>query len=132
MENSQQLNGEDILRSIREDSSKRRAEPIEFFKKFLSDIWMDNSEEQAIQQWEVKVNQFPWYAEDALYCLSTVIDNPPPNLIELMEEYGWIVLYHEPDDSGNETRYTYEDYLEWLKHIKSKFRAIYDAAPSNL
>ncbi len=125
-------NGEALLRSIREDSKQRRTTPIEFFKQFLSDIWIDNTQEEAMQQWTVKVQQFPWYADDALYCLEKVIENPPDNLIDLMEEYGWIIMYHEPDELGNETPYTYEEYLEYLKQMRDKFRKIYDSAPSSI
>ena len=128
MSKSDWFDGEKILQSIKEDSRKRRAAPLEFFQQFLCDIWMDNTEEEAMDQWEVKVKQGPWYAEDALYCMDAVIANPPENLVEILENEGWIILYHNCDQP-DERPYTDEEHYEWLKQMRDEFRAIYDNAP---
>ena len=122
------LSGENIYESIKTTSRQRRIAPLEFFKEFLSDIWMDNTEEEAFQQWRVKVEHYPWYADDALYCLDAVIANPPDNLVEIMQQHGWIMLYHESEDSVEP--YAFDEYLEWLKQMRDRFRAIYDSAPA--
>jgi hypothetical protein len=132
MENQNFLDGRKIFAQIKEKSNANRASPLECFCEFLQHIWMDNSEQEALRQWKVKVEHFPWYADDALHCMDVVITNPPENLVELIEEYGWIILTHEPDESGDEAPYTYEEYLEWLKQMRDKFKAVYDAVPSEL
>ena len=125
MSNPDWLDGEKILQSIKEDSRKRRAAPLETFIDFLRAIWMDNTDEEALFQWKKSVDQSPLYAEDALYCIDAVIANPPENLVEIMENQGWIILsrnYDQPD----ERPYTDEEYYEWLKQMRDEFRAIYD------
>ncbi|HYH05358.1 MAG TPA: hypothetical protein VEC37_19870, partial [Bacillota bacterium] len=127
MSNENWFNGENILKNIKEDSKKRRANPLACFCDFLEAIWMDNTAEEALFQWKVKVEQFPWYADDALYCINEVTNNPPLNLIELMQKHGWLYLCHQ--ESPNEEPFTYEEYLEWLKKLHDQYQAIYDNAP---
>lgn len=118
--------GRELLDAIRETSRQRLAAPLEFFKEFLREIWMDNSPEEALAQWRVKVEQFPWYATDALTCLDAIIADPPSNLVEIMQQDGWIMLYHE---SATEVQpYTFEEYLEWLRQMRDEFQMVYDAA----
>ncbi len=131
MANLNYLGDENILEQIEETSNRRRNAPLEFFCEFLDEIWKDNTEEEALQQWKAKVEYFPWYADDALFCLDAIIQNPPANLIELMQEHGWLMLYHEPDEAGEELPYTFEEYLDWLKKMRSEYALIYDNASIN-
>lgn len=130
MPDHDELSGEKILESIRADSAQRRSAPLEGFREFLRAIWMDNTEEEALRQWQVKVDQFPWWADDALFSLDWVIANPPKNLVDLMQEHGWLLLHHEPDSSGDEREYSREEYLGWLKEMTERFRRIYEKAAS--
>ncbi len=106
------------------DSEKRRENPLVFFIEFLEAIWMDNTEEEAIYQWEVKVKHFPWYASDALYCIEAVIANPPNDLIDILENHGWIGLYDETPDEIKP--YSFDETLNWLKKMHDKFRRVYE------
>ncbi|MGL5830392.1 MAG: hypothetical protein ACRC0L_12605 [Angustibacter sp.] len=38
-----------------------------------------------------------------------VIDNPPEDLIEIMQRDGWIGLFHEDG-----TSYSFDEHVEWL------------------
>lgn len=122
--------GNSVLRSIQADSRKRRAEPYSFFRTFLRDIWQDNTKEEAYAQWRTKVEQAPWYADDALYCINAVLDNPPEDLVEMMFQDGWIALYHESSDPEVEEPYTLEEYVDWLTTMRNDFQTIYDTYPS--
>lgn len=130
MDNNDWQDGENMLKRIEKKSKERRDKPLDFFCDFLSSIWMDNTPEEALVQWKVKVEQFPWYADDALYCINAVIDNPPDNLVALMDEHGWLYLCHE--DTPEETPFTYDEYLEWLKQLSKQYQEIYDSAPKEI
>jgi hypothetical protein len=115
------------LSILEKDSRSRRAAPLKTFVDFLERIWMDNTEEEALFQWQRMVKNFPLYASDYLYCIDVVIANPPENLVEIMEDRGWLILsynYDQPD----ERPYTDEEYYEWLKQMRDEFRAIYNKA----
>ena len=112
---------------LQKASRKRRAAPLETFIDFLQIIWMDNTPEEALSQWKRTVKNSPSYADDALYCIDVVIAKPPENLVEIMENEGWLILYHNCEQP-DERPYTDEEYYEWLKQMRDEFRAIYNQA----
>jgi hypothetical protein len=115
------------LSIMEKHSRKLRANPLETFTELLRAIWMDNTDEEALFQWKTTVEQSPLYAKDALYCIDAVIANPPENLVEILENEGWLILsynYDQPD----ERPYTDEEYYEWLKQMRDEFRAVYNKA----
>lgn len=121
------FDGDELLKSIKEDSKKRRENPIDFFCEFLRGFWMDNTSEEAMFQWKEHVREFPWYADDALYCINEIIMSPPDNLIELVQQNGWLYLDHE---TYNEIiPYTFKEYINWIKQMKDEFQEIYNNAP---
>lgn len=131
------FDGRKILESIRAESARRRAAPLDFFCVFLRDIWLDNTPEEALRQWQNIVAHFPWYADDALYCLNAVIAQPPPNLEDILSECGWIELVHPPksDDNDNgqqgqsEVRpYTFDELVEWLVQLREQYQAVFNSA----
>jgi hypothetical protein len=127
MSNLDKFDDDKNLSIIEKDSRERRAAPLKTFVDFLERIWMDNTEEEALFQWQRMVKNFPLYARDYLYCIDAVIANPPENLVEIMEDRGWLILsynYDQPD----ERPYTDEEYYEWLKQMRDEFRAIYNKA----
>jgi len=124
------ISGDELLQQIKVTSKKRRRNPQEFFCDFLSGIWKDNTDEEAMVQWKVKVEQFPWYADDAIYCMEEIISNPPKNLIELLKKHGWIYLYHE-EILPDEPEYTDEEYIQWVKNMYASYKRIYEKFPKH-
>jgi hypothetical protein len=121
--------GKEILRKIREDSVKRRSNPLEYFKKFLGAYWIDQSEEEVFDHWQDEIRDFPWKAEDILYCLDKVVADPPEDLLEIMRERGLLELWHgDIFDPGGAIPYTYTETPEWLKGFTEKLRTMYRAA----
>ena len=108
------------------DGRSRNTSPVDDFCEFLESIWMDNTEEEALELWERQVKQAPWLAEEALCSLDAIITAPPANLIELMQEHGWLGLYHRPD-SATVVRFSFAEQLRWLKEMTERFRAVYRA-----
>jgi hypothetical protein len=111
---------DDYLDRVRRE---HREYPQVFFVEILQNLWGDHTEEQTLLEWNRLCGKTRWYAEDALECLDKILASPPPNLAELMQEEGSIML-----DNGN-GRYTVlslyrQQYLEWLKNITKKFRVI--------
>lgn len=128
MSGSEEFNGASIMKYIKELSQHKRAAPLECFITFLHDICRDNTEEEALSQWKVKVEQFPWYADDALFCMDWVIENPPEDLRQLLEQHGWIPLYHEDEETGEMVDYTPAETLDWLRTLRDQYKAIYTQA----
>ncbi|MCB0006159.1 MAG: hypothetical protein KDE04_06880 [Anaerolineales bacterium] len=122
---------ENMLAQIRRESERRRADPVACFKQFLNDIWKDNQPEEALYLWQLKVAHFPWYASDVLHCLDLVIADPPDNLGDILAEEGWIMLYHEMDENGEEQPYNQADYLAWLSQLRAQYGALYDEYPAD-
>ena len=99
---------------------------LDQFCDFLEGIWMDNTENEPPELWERQVKQAPWLAKEALESLDAIIAAPPANLIKLMQEHGWIGLYHRPDPATL-VRFSFGQQLEWLKQMTERFRAVYRA-----
>lgn len=105
----------------------RREQPLDFFRQFLRAIWMDNTEEEAEEQWRQKVTFFSDYADDALFCLDWVVANPPDNLPDILVDDGWIALYRESDDPQAEIEdFTFDETVEWLRDMTDHFKEIYE------
>lgn len=107
-------------------SQQRRAAPLDFFGDFLQGTWMDNTPEEALCLWKLKLYQPTSYAADALYALDYVIAKPPHDLIERLQQNGWIYLSHE--DDPDEPLYTFDEHLQWLKNMNQQYRQLYKAA----
>jgi hypothetical protein len=120
--------GEHRLEIIETTSRGRRAAPQDFFIEFLEDLWSDNTAAEAMAQWNVKVEQFPWYAADALHCLRTVIEDPPSNLVEILQRHGSVFLFHEAEGLRPPREYTRNEYIDWLRRMYEDFREVYDSA----
>lgn len=101
---------------------------IEQFRHFLRMTWMDNTEEEALSQWQQRVHDLPKIARSDLECLEAVLAAPPPDLIEMLNDDGWIILSHEPDE-GTDEDYSYDEYIQWLRQMTARFHSLYNAEP---
>ena len=120
--------GDELLQSIREDSRLRRQAPLAFVLEFLEAVWLDNTYAEALEQWQVKVDEFPWYADDVLACLDLVIAHPPDDLAGLVREHGGIYLFGRDPESGEERPGNAQAYWQWLRDTRAELGRIYDAA----
>ena len=124
------LDGKSILNRIKAASESCKSNPISCFQKFLQAVWMDNTPSEAYRFWiENIVPQTPWWADNYLYVIRYVLDNPLEDFQEILKNDGWIMLYHEDE---NETEFTKEEYLAWLENMYQDFKKIYDDSPSFL
>jgi hypothetical protein len=103
--------------------------PAERLCEFLRLAWMDNTPEEARAFWAKRVELFPADARETLSAIDRVIDNPPENLIELMQECGWISLYEETYETV--TPLEKDAYVEWLERMRDEFQSIYEQRPSS-
>ena len=126
------FDAEGMLADIRAESARRRAAPLSFFAQFLSDIWKGSTPEEADYSWRVKVEHYPWYADDALYCLNAVLADPPDDLLDIMREHGWLSLEHEMDAQGVERPYSFDDVVDWLRDMRDRYRTVYEEFPTTV
>ncbi len=123
------FDGEKIIKKLKDDANLSRQKPKEYFSDFLRGVWMDNTPEEAYNHWNSRVEQFPWYADNCLYAIRYVLDNPPDDLQEILRNDGWIGFYHEDEE---ETEFSRDEYLVWLENVYKDFKKIYDDSPSFL
>jgi hypothetical protein len=102
------------------------APPLEPFRRLLRRLFMDNTVDEAFALWRYNVEHVPHLAQEDLDTLDTILAAPPPDLVEIMEQDGWIHLTHTPD-SATLIPYTHDEYVEWLRDITTRMRADYDA-----
>lgn len=90
---------------------------LEKFDEFLETIWMDNTREEAFALWKYITSNSSQYKQDVLSALEYVLLNPPKDLIERMQQKGWIFLLH---DDPEESLYSFTEHLDWLREMKSE------------
>ena len=96
------------------------------FRGILQFIWMDNTEDEALVQWRQRIRDFPDEAQRDLVCIDEIADDPPPDLVSLLNEDGWIILSHAPD-AETIVDYSFDEYVGWVREMAKRFRAEYEA-----
>ena len=109
-----------VPQHIKTNSLQRRAKPLQFFTQFLSDIIKDSTTKESIVLWQTKVSYYPWYAEDALYCIAHVLKQPPPDLASIITKYGWIGF------SDNQPISKQEQAITWLQQTQENLQSIWN------
>jgi hypothetical protein len=98
------------------------ADTLATFRAFLEEMWMDNTEEEALALWRRRIRRTPAYVDDALAALDRVLADPPPDLREQLEQHGWIALRHR--EPAGQTPYTHDETVDWLRAMTARFRAV--------
>ncbi|MEU2133614.1 hypothetical protein [Streptomyces sp. NPDC018352] len=82
----------------------------------------DTSDDEARASWRAMIPRSPDQAADELRCVTAVADDPPPDLVPVMQQYGWVNLYRWK----KHVRVLKSDaeYLEWLRRMVDNFREI--------
>jgi hypothetical protein len=94
--------------------------PVQYsFDKFLQSIWMDNTPEEAYALWRSITSNSSQYATENLAILDNVLSDPPSDLVERMQQHGWIFLTH---DDPEESSFTFDEYLDWLRKMVGMLR----------
>jgi len=71
-------NDPSFWQEVQAESESRRAHPRIFAAEALESIFADASDEEALGAWRRRVARFPWWAEDALYCIDAVLAGDEP------------------------------------------------------
>ena len=95
----------------------------ERFRALIRALFADNTEEEALALWRYDVENRPQQARETLAVLDAILADPPPDLVELMENDGWIHLVHRPDE-WTATPYSHDEYVAWLRDITARMRAV--------
>ncbi|MFG3529258.1 hypothetical protein ACGF8B_21255 [Streptomyces sp. NPDC047917] len=99
---------------------------IECFISWLLVYCLDASEDEARSSWRSMVVRSPDQAADELRCVMAVADDPPPDLIPVMKQYGSVYLYRWK--KHDRILYSDAEYLEWLRRMVRDFREIAEEA----
>ena len=100
--------------------------PVEALHVFLGYFWIDRLEEEALEQWRTYVQESSPQARVLLKNLDALCNNPPPDLPEILQEDGWICLYHYEDGAEEAIPYSLSEHVEWLRELIARLRRIYE------
>jgi hypothetical protein len=98
---------------------------VDRLRGILRFIWKDNDEDEALEQWRQRVQNFPDAAADDLAALDIVGDNPPADLPQILEEDGWVGLYRDLGDRVEPL--PFEEQVAWLRDMTARFRGVYES-----
>jgi hypothetical protein len=101
--------------------------PLEALRALLGNFWLYRTEEDALKQWGTYVQESSLQARVLLKNLDVLCNDPPKNLPEILQDDGWIYLYHEE----NWILYSLSEHVEWLTHKTAQLRGIYEEEHSS-
>ncbi len=73
--------------------------------------------------WEFRVAAGGQFPGKALECLDRILQHPPLDLVELLQENGWVFLVHQEGDQ--ESPFNYDEHVEWLRQQVALLRLIF-------
>jgi hypothetical protein len=91
-------------------------------RRFLAEVWADNTEDEALLLWRRVVKRTPDRAEADLAALDAVADDPETDVHALLREHGEIGLYRA-SDGERQTPYSDAESRAWLKAMIGRLRA---------
>ena len=114
--------GREILEKIEQNRDWRRAHRREFLAEVADDLWwMDDDE--ALDDFLLRLKAVPWWASDVVECLEYVIREKPdwaaPTLVDASGRGPWL----GPGPDGRP-----DVYLAWLTEQVQPMRAALDQA----
>ena len=118
-----------IILDINEDSNlpdNPYSSPVEALRAFLGYFWIDRYEEEALEQWTTYVQESARQALVLLKNLDALCNNPPLNLSEILQDDGWIYLYHYENGAEEAIPYSLSEQVEWLRELIARLRRIYE------
>jgi hypothetical protein len=98
---------------------------VERFRTFLQMVWMDNTADEAMEQWRQRVRNFPAEAGRDLDCLDAIVADPPSDVVQMLNDDGWVILSHEPDPETVVDR-SRDEYVDWVRATAARFRDVYE------
>ena len=94
-----QPTGDELVDSIRRASTRRRADCLGFLDEFFEMYVADHTDAEFEASWVRIVQEYPWYAEDVLSCLTSAISG---RLGSVQALHLIVVLSRESTDSSEE------------------------------
>ncbi|MFL6278333.1 MAG: hypothetical protein ACJ74G_24375 [Blastocatellia bacterium] len=118
--------GNDFWDEIVRDSEARLANPLPFALEALEDLFgHGDDKEQGFKRFQMKLESFLWWADDAVQCLEKVVADPPPHLGDLVRRQAGVVVW-VPGSTG-ETIGNEAEHEAWLRATVARLRAMFDA-----
>jgi hypothetical protein len=111
------------LELIKQDHEWRQRHPDLFFAELADDLWRTMPDDEAIEDFKLRLANVPWWATDVVECLEGILRNRPDwaarTLVEASRRGPW--LGGSPDD-------TPEVYIDWLATQTRQMRQALDTA----
>ncbi len=104
---------------------QEHSKPAAILRTMLQNFWLDRLETEAEAEWSTYVKQCPRQAKFILQKLTALTSDPPPDLPQILQKYGWIYLYHDGNGTGP-IEYSWKEHVEWVRQMTAQFRCIYE------
>jgi hypothetical protein len=116
----------EFFEDIQRDSERRKADPLPFALEALEDLFANRDDvEQGFRRFQAKLEDFFWWADDAVQCLELVLANPPERLGRIVREQAGVVIWltdgalHQADEPQTEA---------WLRdECVPRLRSMFDS-----
>lgn len=116
----------DFFDEIQRDTARRKADPLPFALEALEDLFAHRDDiEDGFGRFAHKMEEFFWWADDAVQCLELVLADPPADLGALVRRRAGVVVWvedagggHPADDAATEA---------WLRQAVPRLRSMFDA-----
>jgi hypothetical protein len=119
------MTSDDFFDEIQRDTERRKADPLPFALEALEDLFGNRDDvEEGFRRYQMKLDSFFWWADDAVQCLELVLANPPENLGQLMREQANVVIWIT---EGELRQADYAESEAWLREVcVPKLRSMFD------
>ena len=121
-----QPSGDELVSAIEKASRERRSDCWAFVAEFAEMYVVDRSARELDDAWVELVNEYPWYAEDLLHCLRSVLGQPGRPLPELVADIAALEAEDDPDyDARAYDRQA--SARRWLGALHVRFNVVFEA-----
>lgn len=118
--------GNEFWDDVVRDSEERLANPLPFALEAIEDLFRHESDkDQGFRRFQMKLESFLWWADDAVQCLEKVLADPPAHLGDLVRHQAGVVIW-VPGPTG-EVIGDEAAHEAWLRATVARLRAMFDA-----
>jgi len=125
MEGDNEALGREILTILEQDRQWRRQNPELFLAEIAEDLWRTMPDDEAIDDFRLRLKGVPWWASDVVECLERILRERPdwaaPTLVTASQRGPWL---------GSEPQSDPDSYLDWLAIQTHQMREALDSTRS--
>ncbi|GAA1313838.1 hypothetical protein GCM10009647_040040 [Streptomyces sanglieri] len=115
---------DDLFSSIEKVSQLRRSSCPSFLDEFVEMYASRNAPQELDQVWIDLVNEYPWYAEDVLYCSEKIIEDESITLSDYFVDFVEFTKEEAGEASLSDSS-PQDSARAWLRELHTRFNSIF-------